>query len=266
MLKLAANLSMMFGELPWADRFAAAARAGFKAVEFQFPYEWPAAEIAEALQANGLECGLINLPAGDMAAGDRGLASVPGREAAFRDALNRGLEYALALGAPRVHALAGLVPPGADRRACRACYIDNLRAAADTLAPHGRTLLIEPLNVRDMPGYFLTRQADAHEIRREVGRPNLEVQMDFYHAQIMDGDLTTTFRENANGIGHLQIAGVPGRHEPDPGEIDYAYVLKAVDDSGYAGWIGCEYKPRAGTADGLSWIDRLRDRGAPIEF
>ena len=266
MVKLAANLSMMYGELPWADRFGAAARAGFAAVEFQFPYESSPDEIAAALRANRLQCVLFNLPPGDWAAGERGVACVPGREAAFRESVARGLEYALALETPRVHALAGLVPERADRAAYRTCYVNNLRDAADELAKSGRTLLIEPLNHRDMPGYFLTTQAEAHAIRREVDRPNLKVQMDFYHAQIVEGDLATTFRASMSDIGHVQVAGVPGRHEPDSGEIDYAYLLTLVDELGYSGWIGCEYRPRAGTDAGLGWIDRLRARGAPIGF
>jgi 2-dehydrotetronate isomerase len=255
---------MMFGEVPFLDRFGAAAAAGFKAVEFLFPYDHPADDIAAALERHQLQNVLFNGPPGDWAAGERGTACLPGREDEFRRGVAKAIEYALRLGTPNLHVLAGIVPAGADLATYRACYIDNLRFAADALAPHGRTLLIEPLNHRDMPGYFLTKQADAHAIRQEVGRPNFKVQMDFYHAQISEGDLATTFRKYLDAIGHVQIAGVPGRHEPDRSETDYAYLLNLLDEAGYTGWVGCEYRPRGRTDDGLSWIATLRARGANI--
>jgi hydroxypyruvate isomerase len=254
MPKFAANLTMMFTEVPFPERFAAAARAGFKAVEFLFPYDHSPREVAQWLQENDLQNALFNLPPGDWAAGERGLASLPGREADFRASVDRALEYALALGTPRLHAMAGLLPAGADRDAHRRTYIDNLRHAARELAPHGRTLLIEPINPRDMPGYFLNSQADAHAVREAVGEPNLLVQMDFYHAQIVEGDLATTLRKHFAGIGHVQIAGVPDRHEPDDGEVNYAYLFRLLDELGYSGWVGCEYRPRGKTEAGLGWL------------
>jgi hydroxypyruvate isomerase len=257
MPKLAANLTMMFTEVPFADRFAAAARAGFSAVEFLFPYDHAPAEVAGWLSAARLKNVLFNLPPGDWAAGERGLAALPGREADFRASVIRGLEYARVLGTPALHAMAGVILASEDRDRCRAVYVENLRYAARELAADGRMLLIEPLNPRDMPGYFLRTQADAHGIREEVGAPNLKVQMDFYHAQIVEGDLATTFRTHAAAIGHVQIAGVPGRHEPDDGEVNYAYLLRMLDECGYQGWVGCEYRPKGRTEDGLRWRQKL---------
>jgi hydroxypyruvate isomerase len=257
MPKFAANLTMMFTEVPFPARFAAAARAGFEAVEFLFPYDHAPAEVAAWLSDSRLQNVLFNLPPGDWAAGERGLAALPGREEEFRAGVARGLEYALALGTPRLHAMAGLLPAGADRAAHRETYIANLRHAARALARHGRTLLIEPINQRDMPGYFLSLQAEAHAIREAVGEPNLLVQMDLYHAQIMEGDLATKLGRHLAGIGHVQIAGVPERHEPDEGELNYPYLFRLLDELGYAGWVGCEYRPRGRTEDGLGWLQTL---------
>lgn len=257
MPRFAANLTMMFNEVPFPERFAAAARAGFQAVEFLFPYEHTPQEVAGWLQENRLENVLFNLPPGDWAAGERGLASLPGREEEFRAGVARGLEYALALGTPRLHAMAGLLPAGADRAAHRETYIANLRHAARELARHDRTLLIEPINQRDMPGYFLSLQAEAHAIREAVGEPNLLVQMDLYHAQIMEGDLATRLGRHLAGVGHVQIAGVPERHEPDEGEVNYPYLFRLMDELGYEGWVGCEYRPRGKTEDGLGWLKTL---------
>lgn len=254
MPKFAANLTMMFNEVPFPQRFAAAARAGFRAVEFLFPYDYPPAEVAGWLREAGLESVLFNLPPGDWGAGERGLAALPGRESEFRAGVARALEYAQALGTPRLHAMAGLVPEGVSRAACLETYIENLRHVARELARHGRTLLIEPINGRDMPGYFLQTQAEAHAIREAVAEPNLKVQMDFYHAQIVEGDLATTFRKYFDGIGHVQIASVPERHEPDDGEVNYPYLFGLLDRLGYAGWVGCEYRPRGRTEDGLGWL------------
>ncbi len=254
MPKFAANLSMMFNEVPFPERFAAAAQAGFKAVEFLFPYDHPAIEVAGWLRQNGLKNALFNMPPGNWAAGERGIASLPGREAEFKAGVDKAIEYALALGTPTLHAMAGLLAAGADRQAHRAVFVANLRLAAQALAKHGLTLVIEPINTRDMPGFFLNYQADAHAIREEVGEPNLKVQMDFYHAQIMEGDLSMKFRKYFDHIGHIQIASVPARHEPDEGELDYPQLFKLLDEAGYAGYVGCEYKPRAKTEDGLSWF------------
>lgn len=257
MPKFAANLTMMFNEVPFPQRFAAAARAGFKAVEFLFPYDHAPAEVAGWLKENKLFNALFNMPPGDWAAGERGLASLPGREDEFRAGVATALEYAKAQGTPCLHAMAGLLPEGAERAAHRAVYIDNLRHAARALAPHGITLLIEPINARDMPGYFLTTQAEAHAIREAVGEPNLKVQMDFYHVQIMEGDIAMKLRKWFEHIGHIQIASVPARNEPDDGEVDYRYLFRLLDELGYQGWVGCEYRPRGRTEDGLGWISAL---------
>ncbi|SFU56927.1 2-oxo-tetronate isomerase [Pseudoduganella namucuonensis] len=256
MPKFAANLTMMFNEAPFPERFAAAAAAGFKAVEFLFPYDHAPHEVAAWLRDNGLENALFNLPPGDWAAGERGLASLPGREDEFRAGVALAIEYALALGTRRLHMMAGLLPSGADPRAHREVYLGNLRHAAREVARHGIDLLIEPINSRDMPGYFLSTQAQAHALRREAGEPNVYVQMDFYHAQIMEGDLAETFRRNLAGIGHVQIASVPSRNEPDDGEVNYPYLFRLLDELGYDGWVGCEYRPRGRTEDGLGWLGR----------
>ncbi len=259
----AANLTMMFTELPFPERFAAAAAAGFTGVEFLFPYDYRPDEVAGWLRAAGLSCALFNLWPGDWALGERGLASLPGREAAFRASVSQALEYAEALGTPRLHAMAGVLPNGADRRRHLDTYVQNLTFAARALAETGRTLLIEAINPRDMPGYFLTTQAEAHAVRLEVGASNLLVQMDFYHAQMTEGRLAETFVQHADAIGHVQIAGVPGRHEPDRGEIDYAFLFELLDDSQYVGWVGCEYRPRGRTEEGLGWLRRWRERSSP---
>lgn len=258
MPQFAANLSMMFTELPFLQRFEAAARAGFRAVEFLFPYDFSAQEIARLLAENRLQNVLFNLPPGDWAGGERGIAALPGRQEQFRQGVAVALEYAVALGTPNLHAMAGLVLAGADRATFRAVYIDNLRYAAAACAQHGKTLLIEPINGRDMPGYFLQLQGEAHAIREEVGAPNLKVQMDLYHAQIMEGDLATKLKKHLAHIGHIQIAGVPERHEPDRGEVNYPYLFQLLDQLGYDGWVGCEYRPAQGTVEGLGW---LRQRG-----
>ena len=254
MPKFAANLSMMFTEVPFPERFAAAAKAGFKGVEFLFPYDYAPADVARWLKDAGLVNALFNLPPGDFAAGERGIASLPGREAEFRAGVAKGLEYAAALGTPTLHAMAGLLPAGADRAAHRATYLANLAYAAGELAKAGLTLVIEPINPRDMPGYFISTQADGHAVRAEVGAPNLKVQMDLYHSQIVEGDLSVKLKQFMAGIGHIQIASVPARHEPDEGELNYPHLFRLIDELGYAGWIGCEYRPRGKTEDGLGWF------------
>lgn len=257
MPKFAANLTMMFNEVPFPQRFAAAAAAGFTAVEFLFPYDHAPQEVAQWLNENDLKNVLFNMPPGDWAAGERGLASLPGREEPFRAGVARAIEYARALGTPRLHAMAGLLPAGADRSRHRAVYVDNLRYAAEVLAQHGLDLLIEPINTRDIPGYFLNTQAEAHAVREEVGAANLKVQMDFYHVQIVEGDIAMKFRKYFEHVGHIQVAGVPERNEPDDGEVNYRYLFRLVDELGYGGWIGCEYRPRAGTTQGLGWLKTL---------
>jgi hydroxypyruvate isomerase len=257
MPKFAANLTMMFNEVPFPQRFAAAAKAGFAAVEFLFPYDYAPAEVARWLQEAGLKNALFNMPPGDWAAGERGVASLPGREEEFRAGVARSIEYARALGTPSIHAMAGLLPSGADRKRHREVFVANLRHAAKALAGEGLTLLIEPINSRDIPGYFLNTQAEAHAIREEVDQPNLKVQMDFYHAQIVEGDLSVTLRKHIAHVGHVQIASVPDRHEPDEGEIDYRHIFRLLDELGYPGWVGCEYRPRGRTEDGLGWLKDL---------
>lgn len=248
MPRLAANLSLLFTELPFLERFAAAAACGFRAVEFLFPYEERVEAVAAARQAAGVAVALFNLPAGDFAAGERGLAAVPGREADFAAGLERALPYAQALGAERLHVMAGIAPAGS-----RPLYLDNLRRAADFFGVRGFGLSIEPINQRDMPGYHLSTQADAVAVLDAVGRPNLGLQMDFYHCQITEGDLFRRLEAHLPRIVHTQIAGVPERQEPDRGEVAYDRLLAHLDALGYAGWVGCEYRPRAGTAAGLGW-------------
>lgn len=254
MPRFAANLSMMYTEHDFLDRFAAAAADGFRAVEYLFPYEHPAAELRARLDANGLVQALFNAPPGDWAAGERGIAALPGREAEFRAAFGRALEYASVIGNDRIHVMAGLIPADADRARCRATYLENLSHAAGAAAAQGITVLVEPINTRDMPGYFLNRQDEGQAICKEVGARNLKVQFDCYHCQIVEGDVSKKLQRDFAGIGHIQIAGVPERHEPDIGELNYPYLFDVIDNLGYQGWIGCEYRPRAGTSDGLVWI------------
>ena len=255
MPKFAANLSMMFNEHPFPERFAAAAQAGFKAVEFLFPYDYPAGDVADWLKNNGLVNALFNMPPGNWAGGERGIASLPGREQEFRDGVTKAVEYALALGTPTVHCMAGYFPAGGDRARHHALYIENLRYAAREMAKIGRTLVIEPINHRDMPTYFLNTQAEGVAVCKEIGLPNLKVQMDFYHCQIVEGDLTMTLKKNFADIGHIQIASVPKRNEPDDdSEINYPYIFKRLDEMGYEGFVGCEYNPRGRTEDGLGWF------------
>ena len=252
MPRFAANLSMMYSEHGFLDRFGAAASDGFGAVEFLFPYGFGAAAIAQRLADHGLTQVLFNTPPGDWDAGERGLACLPDRVDEFRRGIAQALEYATALRCPRLHVMAGLAPAGADRAVLRETYLANLAWAAQQDSTVN--FLIEPINPRDMPGYFLNTQDDAHVICQEVGEPNLMVQMDFYHTQIVQGDVTMTLRNYAPRVGHVQIAGVPNRHEPDTGELDNGYLMRVLDDIGYAGWVGCEYRPRGRTEDGLGWL------------
>jgi 2-dehydrotetronate isomerase len=262
MPRFAANLTTMYTEHATLDRFAAAAEDGFEAVELLFPYEFPAARLASALAASGLRQVLFNAAPGDVAAGERGLAALPGREQAFRSAIDRALDYAAALDCPRVHVMAGLVPTPAVRATMRASYLANLAWAAERGAPAGVDLLIEPINTRDIPGYLLNRQDEAHAIVAEIGAPNLKVQMDLYHCQIVEGDVATKLRGflPTGKVGHLQIAGVPERHEPDTGELHYPYLFDLIDALGYDGWIGCEYRPAKETSRGLDWLRSARAR------
>jgi hydroxypyruvate isomerase len=269
MPRFAANLSMLYPELDFLDRFEAAARDGFRAVEYLFPYAHAPRELVARLQANGLQQVLFNTPPGDWERGERGLACLPGREAEFRDAVRQALDYAVALSCPRIHIMAGLVPGGMEREAVQPTYIDNLRWAAAEAAKTGHDLLIEPINQRDIPHFFLNRQDHAHEIVEAVDAPNVKVQMDLYHCQIVEGDVAMKIRKYlpTGRVGHFQIAGVPERHEPDVGEMNYGYLFQVIDEvsaqCGWQGWIGCEYRPRRGavangTSDGLDWLRARR--------
>ncbi|CAM5782634.1 hydroxypyruvate isomerase [Rhizobacter fulvus] len=258
MPKFAANLTMLFTEVPFLDRFERAARAGFTAVEFLFPYDFPAAEIRNRLVANRLELVLHNLPAGDWAAGERGIACLPDRVAEFRDGVARAIEYATVLGVPRLNCLAGKSPAGFGGAAVHATLVENLRFAAAALKEVGITLLIEPINTFDIPGFHLNRTAQALALIDEVGSDNLFVQYDIYHAQRMEGELIATMTSQLARIGHIQLADNPGRHEPGTGEIHYGNVFAALDRAGYDGWIGCEYKPATTTQAGLHWLETAR--------
>ena len=261
MPRFAANLSMMYTEHGFLDRFAAAAADGFDAVEYLFPYAHGRSELATLLADHGLAQVLFNAPPGDWDAGERGLACLPGREAQFRAGVELALEFAQALTCPRIHVMAGLVPAGSDRAALRATYVANLAWAAGQAASAGVDLLIEPINTRDIPGFFLNRQDEAHAVVHEVGAPNLKVQMDLYHCQIVEGDLATKIRQYlpTGRVGHIQIAGVPERHEPDLGELNYHYLFALIDSLGYAGHIGAEYRARAGTSAGLGWFQPYKE-------
>ncbi|VWX59747.1 conserved hypothetical protein [Burkholderiales bacterium 8X] len=271
MPRFAANLSMLYPELDFLDRFEAAARDGFEGVEYLFPYAYPARELASRLLANGLQQVLFNGPPGNWDEGERGLACLPGREGEFQESVRRALEYALALDCPRIHIMGGLVPAELEREAVQPTYIDNLRWAAAEAALVGRDLLIEPINTRDIPRFFLNRQDHAHEIVESVGAPNLKVQFDLYHCQIVEGDLAMKIRKYlpTGRVGHFQIAGVPERHEPDVGELDFPYLFDVIDEvsaaSGWSGWVGCEYRPASGskpggTSEALGWLREWRQR------
>jgi hydroxypyruvate isomerase len=260
MPRFAANLTLLFNEVPFLDRFECAAQAGFEAVEFLFPYEHEPAEIAERLRAHGLCAVLHNLPPGDWAAGERGLACLPDRTSDFRASVAQGIAYARALHVPQLNCLAGI--PGAQMVEAhwRPTLVANLRHAAHELAKLELRLLIEPINHFDMPGYAVTRSAQAIDIMDEVGAPNLFLQYDIYHAQRMEGELIATMTRLLPRIGHMQLADNPGRHEPGTGEIGWDFVLAQIDRMGYAGWIGCEYRPLTTTQDGLAWLARWRSQ------
>ncbi|MCB9960053.1 MAG: hydroxypyruvate isomerase family protein [Rhodospirillaceae bacterium] len=258
MPRFAANLSMLFGEVEFLDRFAAAQAAGFDAVEYLFPYAYSPSELSLRLGDFGLTQALFNLPPGDWESGDRGFAAIPGREDAFDRSLDQALVYAEVLGCPVLHAMAGVPPADADPAALHATYVANLAQAAERVGASGRTLVIEPISSRTIPGYFLTRQAQAMAVIAEVGSPHLGLQFDAYHCQIMDGDVEMHLRRQVAAIRHIQIAGVPDRHEPDRGEVDYPHLFGVMDELGYAGWVGCEYQPAGDTLAGLGWFAAAR--------
>ena len=266
MPKLAANLHYLFAEVPFLDRFAMAAAAGFKAVEFQVPYDWPVEALAERLQQHALKMVLCDTKPGDWNAGERGIAALPGRQEEFRRELATTLAYCRAMACDCVHAIAGVIKPGGDRQAAEDVFVENLRYAAERLGEHGITAVIEPINGgRDligggetyttygMGGFFLNHVRDALRIIERVNHPNLKLHLDFYHVQLTDGNLAETLRRTIDLVKHIQIAGVPGRNEPDVGEIHYPYLFDLMDQLGYQGWVGCEYKPLRSTREGLGW-------------
>jgi hydroxypyruvate isomerase len=267
MPQFAANLSLLYNEYPFLERFSAAAQDGFKAVEYLFPYAFDAKELRQRLADNGLQQVLFNAPPGDWDGNERGLACLPGREHEFQEGFLKALDYAQALSCPRIHVMAGIVPNGADRANVEATYLNNIAWATAQAQSTACDVLIEPINTRDMPGYFLNYQEQAHRIVTTIGAANLKVQMDLYHCQIMEGDLASKIRHYlpTGRVGHLQIAGVPMRHEPDLGEVNYAYLFEVIDEvsaaCGWQGWVGCEYRPvrgavRNGAREGLGWMRR----------
>ncbi len=275
MPRFAANLHYLFTEVPFLDRFAAAAGAGFRAVEFQVPYDFPGAELRSRLDGNGLQMVLFDAPMGKWAAGDRGLAAVPGREREFRDGLPLAARYAEALGCDLVHVMAGVVQSSASYDEAEQVYVANLRYAADFFQRHGVRVVIEPINrklgvvqgaetytTEGMHGYFLNHSEHARRIIERVGSDNLFLHLDVYHMQMLEGHLAETLRAHFDRLRHLQIAGVPGRHEPNVGEIHYPYLFDLLDELGYAGWVGCEYRPVGRTLDGLAWGARYGLGGA----
>lgn len=258
MPKFCANLTMLFNEVDFLDRFEKAAKAGFKGVEYLFPYAWKKEQLVEKLGAFGLSQALHNLPAGDWNKGERGIACLPGRETEFQEGVGKAIEYAKALKCPQVNCLAGLTPAGVPVDKVRKTLVANLRFAAAALEKEGIRLLVEALNDKDVPGFYLVRTADVLALIKEVGHANVYVQYDVYHMQIMEGNLTKTIQANLDKIAHIQIADNPGRNEPGTGEINYPNLFKAIDAAGYKGWIGCEYKPAGKTEDGLGWVKSYR--------
>lgn len=257
MPRFAANLTMLFNEVPFLDRFERAARAGFTAVEFLFPYAWPAAEIRQRLEAHRLQLVLHNLPAGNWDAGERGIACHPDRVEEFRAGVAQATAYARELGVPQLNCLAGKTPAGVDAATVRRTLVDNLRFAASELERAGLRLLVEPINTFDIPGFHVNRTDQALALLDEVGAGNAFVQYDVYHAQRTEGELAATLQKHLARIAHIQVADNPGRNEPGTGEINYAFLFAHIDRIGYKGWIGCEYKPAAATEAGLGWRQRL---------
>lgn len=257
MPKFAANLTMLYNEVDFMDRFKAAADDGFKGVEYLFPYAYPAADLAAKLKEFGLTQVLHNLPAGDWAAGERGIAVDPSRVEEFKKGVDTAIEYAKVLGTERINCLAGKIPAGVSKEQAHATFVSNLKYAADKLKAAGIPLLIEPINTFDIPGFFLNYTAQAAAIIDEVGSDNLFIQYDIYHAQRMEGELANTIKANLPRIAHIQLADNPGRNEPGTGEINYPFLFKYIDGTGFDGWIGCEYKPAGNTSAGLGWREAL---------
>lgn len=253
MPRFSANLSMMFTEVPFLERFGEAARAGFRGVEFLFPYEFPAATIKAELDANRLELVLFNMPPGDWARGDRGIACDPKRVTECQAGVGKAIEYALALGCSKIHLMAGIAPKGSTEQAMHDAYVSNVRFAGEALARHGLSLMLEAINLRDVPGFYLNTSRQALSVLDEVKLPNVFFQFDAYHMQVMEGDLSHTLRTHLAKIGHVQIADTPGRHEPGTGEINYPFLFSLLDELAYSGWVGCEYRPATTTTEGLGW-------------
>jgi hydroxypyruvate isomerase len=253
MTKLAANLTMLYNEVDFLDRFEAAAKSGFAGVEYLFPYAYPKEQLAERLAKHRLAQVLHNLPAGDWDGGERGIACLPDRVGEFQDGVGKAIDYAQALGCRQVNCLAGIAPASADREKIHSTFVSNLRFAADKLGARGIKLLIEPINTYDIPGFFLSHTRQALDVIRDSGSSNLFVQYDIYHMQRMEGELANTIKAHLSQIAHVQLADNPGRNEPGTGEINYRFLLGFLDTIGYDGWIGCEYKPKAGTVEGLVW-------------
>ena len=258
MPRFAANISMMFSELPFRARISAARMAGFRAVELLFPYGQDAGLLLSELSTHDVELVMFNLPPGDWNAGERGMAALPGREADFERSISAALEYAVTLGCKRLHVMAGILPPTLDPDTAMTTYMANIARAAEALAEHGITLLIEPINTRDMPGYFISRTEEARRIIEGIGADNVRLQLDLYHRQIMEGDLIRALNGNLDILGHIQIANPPQRLDPSAGEINYPYLFQMIDGMGYEGWIGCEYKPLTTTKDSLDWFEPYR--------
>jgi len=253
MPRFAANLTMLFGEMPFLDRFAAAKAAGFTGVEYLFPYEFEKADLREQLDEHGLTQVLHNLPAGNWASGERGIAILPDRIDEFRDGVGRAIDYARALDCRQLNCLVGIAPRDADPFELNDTLIDNLRFAADALAKERIRLLVEPINTLDIPGFFVNRTEQAVQLIADVRSSNLFVQYDIYHMQVMEGDIARSLQKHLARIAHVQLADNPGRNEPGTGEINYPFLFRHLDSIGYRGWIGCEYKPRTTTVDGLGW-------------
>ena len=258
MPRFAANISMMFNEAPFLDRFAAAAKAGFKAVEFLFPYEFAAADIAQRLKDNGLQQVLFNAPPGDWTKGERGMAALPGRGAEFRENIKKALDYATVLSCPRLHVMAGLAPVGVPRDALLSTYAANLAWAAEECAKAQVKPVIEPINHRDIPGFFLNTTDEAAAIIQAIGPERIGMQFDLYHCQITEGDIVKRVEKHLPLIAHMQVADNPGRNEPGTGEVAWPFVFDAIDALGFRGWIGCEYRPRGETLAGLNWFAPYR--------
>ncbi len=256
MLRLAANLSMMFNEVPFLDRFDAAAKAGFEAVEFLFPYDHPAAEIRRRLDDAGLRQVLFNMPPGNWAGGERGTASLPGRGQEFRDGVKQALDYAGALECGLVHCMAGIAPPGVPQGTAMALYVANLAWAAEQASRQKVKIVIEPINHRDMPGFVLNTMAQGADVVNAIGFDKIGLQFDIYHCQVTEGDVTKRIETLLPIIAHMQLADVPGRNEPGTGEIGWEFVLGRIDALGYGGWVGCEYRPAGDTIEGLAWRKR----------